>query len=386
MASWIKSRRKDYRMRSSKDAKFSERDLHFMRQALRLARRGKGYTSPNPAVGAVILKRGRVVGKGWHKRSGEPHAEAQAIAHAGGYARGATIYVTLEPCCTYGRTPPCTEAIINAGLKRVVVACRDPNPRHSGRGISMMRRRGITVELGLLGEEAAALNEDFAKYIRTGLPFTTVKVAMTLDGKIATVEGDSRWISGPGSRRYVHRMRLQTDAIVVGRRTAERDNPLLTARPSGRTSKIPWRVVIDSKADIPLRLNLLKPPDVRRTIIATSNDATRIRLSRLETIGANVIRCMNRGGEISIKDLWRKLGRRGIMSVMVEGGGETIASVLEAGVADKFFVFVAPKIVGGRLAPSPVEGNGIRRIANAFSLQRVTVKRVGNDFLIRGYL
>jgi diaminohydroxyphosphoribosylaminopyrimidine deaminase/5-amino-6-(5-phosphoribosylamino)uracil reductase len=373
-------------MRDRTGFDFSVRDVHFMRQAMRLARRGKGCTSPNPAVGAVIVRRGRVVGRGWHQRAGEAHAEVGAITQAGASARGATMYVTLEPCCTRGRTPPCTDAIGRAGLKRVVVASRDPNPLHDGRGVKMLRRRGIDVEIGLLRDEAAALNEDFAKYVRSGIPFTTAKMAMTMDGKIATVEGDSRWISGPESRHYVHRMRLWADAIVVGRRTVELDDPLLTARTGGRSEKTPWRVIISSDADIPLRSRVLQPPGVERTIIATLQSAPRPRLARLEALGAKVLRCRSREGRVSLKSLWRMLGRMNIMSVILEGGGETVSSALEAGLVDKFAIFIAPKIIGGRDAPTPVEGKGIRRIADAVLLNRIRVRRLGGDILLEGYL
>jgi diaminohydroxyphosphoribosylaminopyrimidine deaminase / 5-amino-6-(5-phosphoribosylamino)uracil reductase len=365
--------------------RFSVKDLKFMRLALRLATRGKGRTSPNPAVGAVVVKGGRVIGRGWHRRSGEAHAEVRAIAQAAGAARGATMYVTLEPCCTYGRTPPCTDAILRAGLKKVIVAALDPNPRHHGRGIALLqRRRGVLVKVGLLNREASALNEDFAKYITTGLPFTTVKVAMSLDGKIATVRGDSRWISGIESRRRSHRIRFCSDAILVGRRTVERDDPHLTARPEGRVTKVPWRIILDSKAEIPFGSNVLKPPDVSKTVIAVTGRAPRGRIARLEALGARVIRCPTRRGRVSLRSLWRRLGRMGVMSVMVEGGGETIASALEAGVVDSVMIFIAPAIIGGRGAPTPVGGAGIKRIADAIPLSSVAVARCGDDILIEG--
>jgi len=366
--------------------RFSGEELKFMRLALRLANRGKGRTSPNPAVGAVVVKGGRVIGRGWHRQSGEAHAEVRAIAQAGGAARGGTIYVTLEPCCTYGRTPPCTDAIVRAGVKKVIVAALDPNPRHHGRGIALLRRSGALVRDGLLSREASALNEDFAKYITTGLPFTTVKVAMSLDGKIATVRGDSRWISGTESRRQSHRTRFFSDAILVGRRTVERDDPSLTARPEGRVAKVPWRIILDSKAKITLGLNVLKPPDVSRTIIAVTNSAPRGRIARVEALGARVIRCPARRGRVSLRSLWRRLGRMGVMSVMIEGGGETVASALEEGVVDRVMVFVAPTIIGGRGAPTPVGGDGIKRIADAIPLSSVAVERCGDDVLIVGYV
>lgn len=354
----------------------------FMRRALDLARRGKGFTSPNPAVGAVIVRGGRVVGEGWHRRAGAPHAEVAALRRAGGRARGATLYVTLEPCCTWGRTPPCTGAILRAGIARVIVAARDPNPRHNGRGLRILRRAGVDVREGLLREEAAVLNEDFAKHVATGLPFTVVKCAMSIDGKIASASGRSRWISGDASRRRAHEMRMRSDAVLVGRETVVRDDPALTARlPRGR-GRVPWRVVLDSGARLPLDSRLLDPASARRTIVAVTGRAPRSRIARIEALGARVLRCPATGGRVSIRSLWRRLGRMGIMSVLVEGGGETIASVLDAGVADRYAAFVAPKLIGGRGAPTPVEGKGAGSVSRALRLGLIEVTRLGGDLLL----
>jgi diaminohydroxyphosphoribosylaminopyrimidine deaminase/5-amino-6-(5-phosphoribosylamino)uracil reductase len=357
-----------------------------MRIALKLALRGKGRTSPNPAVGAVVVRGGKVVGRGWHRRSGEAHAEVHAIEQAGAASRGATIYVTLEPCCTYGRTPPCTDAIVRAGVKKAIVASLDPNPLHRGRGVATLRRRGLAVKVGLLNKDASTLNEDFSKFITTGLPFTTVKVAMSLDGKIATARGDSRWISGAESRRRVHLARFRSDAILVGRRTVVRDDPRLTARREGRVARVPWRIILDSRAEIPLDVKLLAPLDASMTIIAVIDRAPRGSVARLEALGAKVIRCASKGGRISFKSLWRRLGRMGIMSVLIEGGGETIASALEARIVDKLMVFIAPKIIGGKTAPTPVGGKGIGRVADALPIGNLTVSRCGEDILVSGYV
>lgn len=354
----------------------------FMRRALALARKGKGCTSPNPAVGAVIVRGGRVVGEGWHRRPGTPHAEVIALRRAGRAARGGTLYVTLEPCCTWGRTPPCTDAILRAGIASVVIAARDPNPRHDGRGMRLLRRRGLDVREGVLGAEAAALNEDFEKYVTTGLPFTIVKSAMSVDGKIATVHGRSRWISGPASRMRAHALRMRADAVLVGRTTVVRDDPALTARPTGRRRGGPWRVVLDSGANIPLDSRVLRPAAARGTIVAVTRRASRAKIGRIEARGARVLRCPARGGRVSIRALWRRLGRMGIMSVLVEGGGETIASVLEAGVADRYVTFVAPKIIGGRCGPTSVGGPGVRRIADALRIGRIEVTRLGEDLML----
>lgn len=357
-----------------------------MRRALALARRGKGFTSPNPAVGAVIVKRGAVVGEGWHRRPGAPHAEAVALRKAGAAARGATMYVTLEPCCTWGRTPPCTDAIVRAGIATVVAAVRDPNPRHRGRGLRLLRRRGIRVEEGLLAGEAATLNEDFATYIATGLPFTVVKSAMSIDGKIAAVGGRSRWISGPAARARAHALRMDADAIIVGKTTVVRDDPSLTARPAGRKGKTPWRVILDSGAEIPLRSRVLRPAAAGRTIVAVTRHAPRARVRKIEALGARVLRLPARGGRVSIRALWRILGGMGLMSVLVEGGGETIASVLEAGVADRYVSFVAPRIIGGRGAATPVGGRGVRRLADALRLGRIEARPVGRDWMLEARL
>jgi diaminohydroxyphosphoribosylaminopyrimidine deaminase/5-amino-6-(5-phosphoribosylamino)uracil reductase len=355
-----------------------------MRLALRLAIRGNGRTSPNPAVGAVVVKEGRVVGRGWHRRSGEAHAEVRAIEQAGAAAKGAAMYVTLEPCCTYGRTPPCTDAIVRAGIKKVIVAALDPNPRHQGRGVAALRRRGLSVKVGLMDREASALNEDFSKFITTGIPFTTVKVAMSLDGKIATKEGDSRWISGAESRRRAHLGRSGLDAILVGRRTVVRDDPLLTARRDGRVVKVPWRIILDSGAEVPLDAKLLDPLDASKTIVAVTDRAPRAKIARLEALGAKVVRCASRSGRVSLKSLWRRLGRMGIMSVLIEGGGETIASALDARIVDRIMIFIAPKIIGGRTSPTPVGGKGIGRVADALPVRNVTVTRCGEDILVEG--
>jgi diaminohydroxyphosphoribosylaminopyrimidine deaminase/5-amino-6-(5-phosphoribosylamino)uracil reductase len=355
-----------------------------MKLALRLARRGKGFTSPNPAVGAVVVKGNTVVGRGWHRRHGGAHAETEALDRAGNAARGATLYVNLEPCCTYGRTPPCTKAILSAGVKRVVVAMCDPNPRHNGRSIRILRRHNVRVDLGICEDEALRLNEDFEKYIRTGLPFTVIKAAMTLDGKIATAAGDARWITGTESRAHVHRLRLFSDAVLVGRRTAERDNPALTARRNAATLKIPRRIVVSRKADISLSLDIFRSPGVEKTIIAVPREAPRSFTDRAEALGAVVLRCPPCRGGISFRSLWRRLGALGIMSILVEGGGETIASVLEADLADRVMFFIAPKIIGGRDAPTPVGGTGMRRLRNALPLMDCSIRRFDDDFMIEG--
>ena len=361
-------------------------DEKFMRLALRLAARGKGATSPNPRVGAVVVKKGVVVGRGWHKRPGQPHAEVIALRSAGKAATGSTLYVTLEPCSTYGRTPPCTDQIISAGVKRVVVGATDPWPRHRGRGFRILRRRGIEVTRGVLQAEAESLNEGFNKFVATGLPFVTVKAALSLDGRIATSTGESKWISNELSRQHAHRMRNESDAIVVGIGTVKRDNPSLTVRAKFPEVHTPWKVVVDSRASIDLGCRLLSGSAARRTIIATTGLAPQAKLEAIAATGAEIILCREKDRRVSLRDLMRKLGKRGILYVLLEGGSKLITSALEAGIVDKVSLFYAPKIIGGVEAPSLVEGEGARNLMDALCVGDVSVRRFGGDVLVEGYV
>ena len=326
-----------------------------------------------------------MIGRGWHRRAGSDHAEVRAISGVRGSARGATLYVTMEPCCTFGKTPPCTEAILRAGIERVVIGARDPNPAHRGRGEAILRRHGIDVTVGVLGEEASLMIEDFAKFIATGLPFTVVKAAMTLDGKIAAAGGDSRWVTGPEARNRAHLLRWRSDAVVVGRGTAARDDPLLSARPRGLRPRYPLRVVLDSHARLSPALRIFARPHARKTLVAVTSAAPPERVARIEKTGARVVRCISRRGRVSVRDLWRRLGRMGVMSLLVEGGGEMIASVMDARLADRIAFFIAPKIIGGRRAPTAVEGEGIKRMSGAIRVERMSVRRLGADLLVEGY-
>lgn len=370
-------------------------DLGAMRRALGLARRGLGWTSPNPAVGAVVVAPdGAVVGSGYHAAAGSAHAEVVALRKAGPRARGATLYVTLEPCCHTGRTPPCTEAIRRAGIARVVTAMLDPDPRVAGRGVADLRRAGVAVDVGLLGDQAGRLLEAYVHHRRTGLPFVTMKVAMTLDGRAATRSGDARWISGEDSRRLVHALRTEVDAVVVGIGTVLADDPLLTARPAGRTTPLsraprqPLRVVVDSAARTPTAARVLTSAgDSRPPLIAVTSDAPADRARALEAAGAEVLRLPpGADGRVDLQALASELGRRGIVHVLLEGGPTLSAAALATGLVQKVLIFVAPRIVGGVAAPGPVGGDGVARLADAIPIRGLAARRIGDDVLLEGYV
>jgi diaminohydroxyphosphoribosylaminopyrimidine deaminase/5-amino-6-(5-phosphoribosylamino)uracil reductase len=358
-------------------------DQEYMRVVLDLAAKARGRTSPNPMVGAVVVRDGEIVGHGYHARAGLPHAEIVALAQAGEAARGSTLYVSLEPCCHFGRTGPCTEAVIAAGVRRVVTAMRDPNPKVAGRGIARLREAGLEVTEDVLREEAARLNEVFIKYITTGRPFVALKAAVSLDGKIATRTGDSRWITGGPAREYAHRLRDTYDALLVGRGTVVKDDPSLTTRlPEG--GRDPARVVLDSLARIPESSRMLSGESAAPVIVAVTGQAPRTRVTALESRGVQVVRC-GPGPAVDLETLLRELAAREITSVLVEGGGAVHASFLEARFVDKLHWFVAPKIVGGVEAPGAVAGQGVGRMSEAVGLERVRRLELGDDFCIEGY-
>lgn len=358
-------------------------DEAFMDRAIELAQRGEGFTSPNPMVGAVIVREGKIVGEGFHRRVGEQHAEIVALQQAGEASRGSTLYVNLEPCAHHGRTPPCTEAIINSGVAKVVAAMVDPNPLVSGRGIARLREAGIEVVTGVREEKARKLNEVFIKFITTGLPFTVLKIAMTLDGKIASRTGDSRWITGKQSRELVHRWRHKYDAVMVGINTVLTDNPRLNVRLPGNTWKNPRPVVVDSRLRFPSDCNLARsqPPAIIATV--RGQDANKIKL--LRELGLTVMEVAEDRGRVDVAELFALLGKESITSVLVEGGGELAASLLEAGLVDKLHVFIAPKIIGGRSAPTPVGGRGIALMQDAIQIDNTEITVLDGDILITGY-
>jgi diaminohydroxyphosphoribosylaminopyrimidine deaminase/5-amino-6-(5-phosphoribosylamino)uracil reductase len=350
------------------------KDEVFMRRALELAAKGGVATAPNPMVGAVLVRNGKVLGEGWHKRYGGPHAEVFALK--GVKAARATLYVTLEPCSPHPKkTPPCTELLVRSGIARVVVAMKDPNPEVAGRGIALLKKAGIKVDVGLLGAEAAELNAAFVKYQTTGLPWVAVKWATTLDGKIATRTGDSRWISGEKSRAWLHRWRDTFQAIMVGSGTVLRDDPLLR----GAKTR-PVRIILDSNARTPVTAQVVRTAREQATLICVAASAPEARIRKLEKAGVQIVRLDLR----DLKLVLESLAGTGLQRILVEGGGEVHASVMEEQLADEACVFVAPKIIGGRDAKTPVEGKGADRISDGLVLERVTVDRIDDDVVIRG--
>ncbi len=356
-----------------------------MQRALSLARRALGSVSPNPAVGAVIVKGGVIVGEGWTQPPGQDHAEIVALREAGENAAGATLYVTLEPCSRQGRTPPCTKAIVDAGIAEVRISMVDPNPLVSGRGISCLKAAGIRTVVGEGEEDARKVMEAYLKFITTGLPFVTAKFAMSLDGKIATRTGDSKWITGDKARWRVHLLRATSDAIMVGINTIVADDPRLTARDEKGVprERQPLRVVVDSHGRLPLRASLLSEPG--RTLVAVSS----VSCSRHESLrrkGVEVELAPAGDGSVDLAELLRRLaGERDITSLLVEGGGALLGSLFDLGLVDKVVAFVAPTIIGGQGAASPVRGVGVERMADALRLERVKWSRFGRDMAVVGY-
>lgn len=357
-----------------------------MEQALQLARVALGNTSPNPPVGAVVVRDGQVVGRGFTQPAGGPHAEAVALWEAGERAGGATLYVTLEPCChVQKRTPPCAQALVAAGVREVRVAVLDPNPLVNGKGVALLREGGLQVPVGEHAQEARQLIEAYAKWVVRGLPFVVAKWAMSLDGKIATESGDSRWITGEMARRRVHEMRRAADAVLVGVNTVLADDPQLTARDGeGRPLlRQPLRVVLDSKGRTPSSARCLREPGQTMIAIGCAEAA---RVEALQQAGAEVVKLPGQDGRVDVAALLATLGQRGVTSLLVESGGTVMASLLERRLVDKVMAFVAPTIIGGRGASSPVGGTGFAKVAEAPRLTGVEVERLGEDLLVAGYV
>ncbi len=358
-----------------------------MRRALELAARGMGAVEPNPAVGAVLVDNGlNLIAEGWHERYGGPHAEIEAISRAGRRAAGATLFVTLEPCCHHGKTGPCTDAIAAAGIVRVVVAARDPFPEVDGQGIRQLQSQGIAVEVGLLAREANQLIAPFRKLIQLGRPWVHAKWSISLDGKIASRSGHAQWVSGDASRAVVHRLRGRMDAVLVGARTAALDDPLLTTRPSG--PRIATRIVVDSNASLPATSRLARTARDVPLLVAASAGAPQDNVRRLVDCGAEVLALEPHGTEraVDVDSLLLELGRRKFTNVLVEGGSRLLGSFFDGGHVDEVHVFVAPKIVGGVAAPSAVAGLGVERMNLAHGLSTVAVERLENDVYINGRL
>ena len=372
-------------------------DEYYIKRTLRLAAKAQGMTNPNPMVGAVLIKKGRILSEDFHRKAGTPHAEALAIAKAGDKARGSTLYVSLEPCChTEKRTPPCTKAIISAGIKEVVIAMKDPNPHVAGMGIAELQRAGIEVRAGILEDRAQRLNEAYIKYITTGKPFVILKIAMTLDGKIATPEGQSQWITGEKARKLVHRLRSSVDAVMTAIGTVKSDDPQLTARFRG--SKNPTRIVIDPNLEIPLEANVLKMPP--ETIIVTRGIPSTPPLlkggkggllkssfeKKLNHLTQSGIKFIEFQEKLDLQWLMEQLGKRHFTSLLIEGGSSLNAHALEDGIVDKVMLFIAPKIIGGKDSYPAVGGRTFRRLEEAYRLKNIGIKRIGDDLLIEGYV
>jgi diaminohydroxyphosphoribosylaminopyrimidine deaminase/5-amino-6-(5-phosphoribosylamino)uracil reductase len=358
-----------------------DEDAHWMQCALEEAERGRGRVEPNPLVGAVLVRDGRLLASGHHERFGGPHAEIVALERAGGRAEGATLYVTLEPCCHHGKTPPCTTAILEAGIVRVVAALRDPFPQVSGKGFALLEAAGLAVESGCQEQLARYLNAPYLKRVTAGLPYVTAKWAMTLDGKTAVKSGDSFWISSEASRRLVHELRGRMDAIVVGIGTVEADDPLLTARPPGPRSAT--RVVLDSKARLPLSSQLVQTAASCPVLVAVSEAADHLRCEALREHGCEVV-VLPGSPYIAVVPLLEDLSRRGMTNVLVEGGGHVLGSFLDAQQVDAVDVFIAPIVEGGNHANTPVRGNGCQAMSDALRLEQVAITQVDVDLRLRG--
>ncbi len=362
--------------------------MNYMEQALSLARLALGQVSPNPAVGAVVVKGGAVIGQGFTQPPGSPHAEVMALNQAGKEARGATMYVTLEPCAHYGRTPPCTQAIKEAGIIEVHLAMLDPNPLVSGRGKEELEKEGIRVYLGEYEAEAKRLNEAYTKFITTGKPFLIAKFAMSLDGKIATRSGDSKWITGVEARQYVHSLRYTADAIMAGVNTVLIDDPQLTCRccggRGGTAKRQPLRVIVDGKGRTPLSARIFHEPG--KTLVAFGRRATPEEKEAFKQAGAELLELSSKEGLVDLNTLMEELGRRGITSVLAEGGGTLLGSLFDSGLVDKVIAFIAPIIIGGEKAKMAVAGEGVEKLADSIKLKDVSLEKIGDDFVITGYV
>ncbi len=361
-----------------------ELDAWHMSRALEIAAQGRGRVEPNPMVGCVIARGAEIVGEGYHQQYGGPHAEIEALRVAGPRAKGAVMYVTLEPCCHHGKTPPCTEAVIAAGIARVVAAMRDPFVEVSGKGLEALRRAGIEVHCGLMEEEARELNAPYLKLLSTGRPWVIAKWAMTLDGKIATVTKESRWISGAESRARAHALRGRVDAVVVGIGTVLADDPLLTARPPGL--RTPLRIVLDSHAQTPKHSQLVRTARESPVLIAVAEEAAESDRKALQAAGCEVFVCAGSDCAQRLDTLLAELGRRRMTNVLIEGGSRALGAVFDAAMVDEVHVFVAAKLLGGQAAPSPIAGQGISRIGDARQVRITALERWDSDIYLQGRL
>ena len=359
---------------------------NYMKTAIKLARKARGRTSPNPMVGALVVKNGKIVGRGFHPEAGKPHAEVYALREAGDQARQATMYVTLEPCNHQGRTPPCTEAIIDAGISRVVIGMEDPNPRVAGKGIARLKKAGIETISGILEDSCRRLNEAYIKYITTGTPFVTLKIAASMDGRIATHTGHSHWISNEKSRRYVHQLRDENDAILIGIGTLLQDNPRLTTRLPQKKGRNPYRIIVDSRLRTPLHANIFGE-DAREKLILATNCKKHAELKLYQDRVYHLLQVpADELGQLDLKILMEKLAGLEIMSVLIEGGSEISGSAVDAGIVDKICFFYAPLLIGGRGSTGMMGGRGIEFIPEAWRIKDLKIKRFGTDICVEGYL
>ncbi len=365
----------------------SHKDEIYMAHVLTLARKGRGKTAPNPLVGALLVKKGKIIAEGFHQRLGGPHAEGVALGRAGRRAKGATLYVNLEPCAHIGRTPPCVETIARSGVREVVIGIKDPNPANDGKGIRALRKKGIRVRVGILQKECRELNTPFVKYMKKGLPYVTVKVAQSLDGKIATASGASHWITGPMARRLVHGERANSNAILVGVNTVLKDNPLLTTRKSGRPLLYqPTRVVLDRYLRTPRSSRLVQTSFQAPLILAIGKDIPEKRLLSYHPYPIVFLRTETDGGKVKLKPLLKTLAEMEIMHLLVEGGGTVVADFLENRLVDRILWFIAPKLIGGKDTLTGYEGRGAVKLSQAISLKKSVARKVGEDLLIEGIL
>lgn len=359
-------------------------DQQFMRRALRLAAKGRGWTSPNPMVGAVVVQAGEIVGEGYHRAAGGPHAEVHALRAAGSRAATATLYVTLEPCNHVGRTPPCTEAVLQAGIRRVVVGMADPNPHVAGSGCERLRGAGVEVNCGLLEEDCRRLNQAFIKFVTTGIPYVVMKTAATLDGRIAARTGDARWVTNDRSRRFGHRLRHDLDAILVGIGTVLADDPMLTARLGSRKCRQPIRVVLDTLLRLPLDSRLVETARDVPVWVLCSNRADQANAQALEQAGVKVLRVDERLGRVDPQAVLAELGGRQVTGVLVEGGGRILGSFLDAALIDRGYFFFAPKILGDSDGIPMISGRRVERMNEALALHDLKTRRFGQDVLLSG--
>jgi diaminohydroxyphosphoribosylaminopyrimidine deaminase / 5-amino-6-(5-phosphoribosylamino)uracil reductase len=356
--------------------------IKYMRRAMQLALKGKGATCPNPMVGAVIVKNGRVIAEGYHKQCGHDHAEVMAFKKAGDKAKGATLYVTLEPCSHFGRTPPCLHRVLESGVKKVVVGMKDPNPAVNGKAIAMLRKKGIAVEVGVLEPALQKMNEIFVKYITKKMPFVVAKTAQTVDGKIATARGQSKWITSQASRDHARELRNHFSAILVGINTVLNDDPLLT--PANRSKRL-TKIILDSDLRIPFNANLFKDTTQDQVIIATTSKAPKSKVAALQK-KATVIMSSSKGSRVDLKSLFKELAKREISSILIEGGATVVGDALKNGLVDKVLIFIAPKIFGDAAARSSVSGFKVNHVDRAIRLKDWSVKNIADDLLIEAYV